>query len=240
MSRIFKKIICVLLILCFSLLFSSCSGLKLTPEMEESIEIYKEAVSKALKAKKGSIRVVSYIDDDAIEFKTTETTIDFSYVVSGNKVKFDRNDSLNGEDAEVYRCDGKKIEVYDREEDKWFDDTEKNKDYLDAKKNPLVTLTLFRVDNDLKINTSHLSDIKRSRDGDYTVITFTLNDKSVSTVLSYTKAKGIVRESAGHTRSYYIDKDNNLCKIKIDAVQKISSNGKVNNYTSSITVDIER
>ena len=75
---------------------------------------------------------------------------------------------------------------------------------------------------------------------DYTVITFTLNDKSVSTVLSYTKAKGIVRESAGHTRSYYIDSEGNLCKIQIDAAQKIASNGETNDYTTSITVDIKR
>ena len=240
MNRIVKSFAIFFLILCTCFVLSSCTGLKLTPDMKESIDIYKEAISKAQKEKSGTIEVVSYIDDDAIEFKTTETTIVFDYNISGNKVQFERKDSLNGEETEIYKCDGKKIEVFDREKDKWIDDTKKNKDYLSSKTNPFVTLSLFRVDNNLKVDSSHLSNITRHQEGDYTVITFTLNDKSVSTVLSYTKAKGIVRESAGHTRSYYIDSEGNLCKIQIDAAQKIASNGETNDYTTSITVDIKR
>ena len=239
MRNSFKVMVFVVSLVCL-LACSSCSGLKLTPEMEESIDMYTDAVSSAEKAKGGRISVVSVIDDDAIEFKTTETTIDFEYSVEGDKVIFERFDTLNGEKTAKYKCDGNKIEVYDFDKEKWSDTTDQNKEYLDVKKNPLTSLTLFRVDSNKKVDTNLLTDIKRFTEDEYTVIEFTLKDESVSSVMSYTKADGIVRESAGHTRSYYLDEKGELVKINIEAVQDIITNGTSNKYTTKMTVLIKR
>lgn len=237
MKKLSRYILVVISVLCL-LLCSSCSGLELTPEMEECIEIYTAAVDKAEQAASGKITVTSVAEDNAIEFKTTESVIVFSYTVSDGKVSFERVDTVDGAESAKYSCDGTTVNSY--EDGAWVDKTEENTAFLSADTNPLTTLSLFRVDNDKKIRTDYLSDIQRRTEDGFTVIDFILKDSSVSTVLGYTKADGIVRQSAGHTRSYYIDSEGELCKIVINAVQQVLNNGEAGEYKTSMTVTIER
>ena len=235
-----KNRFCFVLIVCCLLLCTSCSSFKFSPETEAYRDEYLEAVEKAENAASGEITVSSLLVDEAIEFKTTESRIDFKYTVENKKVLFEREDYLDGELSAKYKSDGKIVESFDLSSEKWVDKTEENAVFLSADKNPLTTLSLFRVDNNNKVKTSYLSDVKKRTEGEYSVIEFVLNDKSVSTVLGYTKADGIVRNSAGHVRSYYINSDGELCRIVIKALQDVINNGKQGKYDSTMTVEIKR
>ena len=127
--------------------------------------------------------------------------------------------------------------MYDFSTESWIDETEDNKSYMSSGSNPLTSLSLFRIDSKLKIKTDYLTDIKQYESGDFTVVEFTLKDSTVSVVLSYYKADGIVRKSAGHTRSYFIDSDGYISKIIISTTQKMYSNGEEGTYNTEMVVE---
>lgn len=233
-----KRLLALLFIFLIILSLCSCSGLEVTPEIEEYIILYKTAVENTVTNKSASVKVKSVTKDNAIEFTTNTSVIEFVFKIENDKVLFDRNDYLNDELSATYTCDGNTVLVKNSGDTKFSDVTEQNEVFLYADKNPFVTLSLFRVDNEGKINNSVLKDVKKYTEGEYTVVEFALSDKAVSTILGYTKADGVVRESAGNTRKYYIDSNSKICKIQIDSNQKIISNGVEGEYITSMTVEI--
>ena len=221
------------------ILLSSCSSLKITEHMQEGIDVYTEAVTKSESREEGTVSVLSVVDDNAIEFKHTESLIECDYTVSEGKVNFSRTDYLNGEMTLQYQCDGNTVMCLDKKTNEWTDKTEENYSFISPQTNPLITLSLFRVDSNKKINTNHITDIQYNstpdQDGNVTV-QFTLKNSTITDIMGYNKVKGIVRNSAGHVRTYYIDSDGYISKIVISAVQKIYNNGKEGYYTTEMTV----
>lgn len=218
---------------------SSCFGLKLTDEMQQGIDAYLEAVSKSECRTEGKIKVTSVSDDTAIEFNSTESIIECEYKVKNNTVIYTRTDFLNGEKAAEYKCDGQKVMYREKDSDEWIDKTEENAAFISPETNPLTTLALFRVDSNKKVRTDYMTDIKYNSSPDengYTSVEFTLKDSTVSDILKYNKVKGIVRSSAGHTRTYYIDSEGYISKIEVSTVQKILNNGKEGYYSTEMTV----
>lgn len=230
----------LLFIICCLFLCASCSSFKFSPETEVYRDEYLTAVEKATKYDHGEIKVTTVSVDDVIEFKTTESIINYNYTVKNGNVSFVREDYVNGTLNSKIESDGESVKQFDLTSEEWIEKTEENALFLSADKNPFTTLSLFRVDNNKKIKTSYLSEINKKKDGESTIIEFVLNDKAVSTVLGYTKADGIVRNSAGHTRSYYISSDGDITKIVIESYQDVLNNGKEGKYTSIMTVDIKR
>lgn len=233
-----KRFISFFIIILMLLSLCSCYGLKVTPEIEGYIEQYKKAVDSTTEKQHGKVKVTSVNTDNAINFNTTTSVIEFEYTIDNDRVLFNRNDYLNGELGAVYICDGKKISVQNGIENEFKDVTEQNKTFLSKDKNPFISLTLFRVDSNGKIDNSVLKDVKQYAEDGYSVIEFELSDKAVSTVLGYTKADGVVRKSSGHTRKYYVNENSEICKIQIDANQKIISNGVEGEYITTMTVEI--
>lgn len=225
-------------IMCFVILLgiSSCSSLKVTEEIQTAIDLYTEAVKKSETRQSGNINVISIAEDSAIEFKTTESVIDCDYKVDNGKVIYERTDTLNGEESAKYTCDGVNVKAYNYDTEVWEDKTEQNADFIDASTNPLVTLSLFRVDSNYKIRTDYMTDIKSYETDGLTAVEFTLKDSTVSDVLQYYKADGIVRQSAGHTRTYFINDDGYIEKIIVSTVQLLYSNGKEGSYKTEMTV----
>jgi len=233
-----SKLLLFLLIAICLISMSSCSGLKITPEIQATIDKYISAVSSFAENESGTVKITTVQEDKAIEFKTTESVIDYNYTVADQKVSFERKDYLDGKENASYKCDGNSVLMYDYSAEDWVDKTKENSVFLSSKNNPITTLSLFRVDSKYKVKAKNFTEITESTEGDYTVIKFSLDDSTVSTVLSYNKADGIVRTSAGHTRSYYLDSDGNIKKIVIEALQNVVNNGNEGSYKSAITVEI--
>ena len=234
-----KKIVFIITALFALILITSCSELKLTEQMQAGVDVYIEAVSKHANKTAGKIKVISVSDDSAIEFKSTKSVIECEYTVNDGNVIYTRTDYLDGKKTSEYQCDGESVMCLVAGSSDWVDKTEENAVFLSADTNPLTTLSLFRVDNDFQVRTDYLTDIQYNSQPDengYVTVRFTLKDSTVSNVLSYNKVKGIVRSSAGHTRTYYIDGDGDIAKIVVSAVQKILNNGKEGYYTTEITV----
>lgn len=237
-----KKIIKSLSVfLSFSFIFAcfSCSSLKITEEMQQAMDKYSEAVALSETKTSGKVTFSSVIDDKALEFKTTKTTVSYEYEVVEGNVSFTRVDTVDGVENVKYISDGVSVQKYDYKSGEWSDATEENKDYLSASKNPFVTLSLFRVDSKQKIRTDYLTDIVMTQTDGVTAVSFKLKDSTVSDVLGFYKADGIVRKSAGHDRTYYINSDGYIEKIVISTVQDIISNGEVGKYTTEMTVICE-
>lgn len=235
MRKIISTFLCVILM--FSVV--SCSSLKITEEIQSAIDLYTEAVKLSETRTSGNIKVTSVLQDSAIEFKTTESVIDFTFETDNGAVSFERTDTLNGEESAKYTCDGNTVKFYNYETNEWEDKTEQNRDFLTADTNPLITLSLFRVDSKYKIRKDYMTDIKSYEKDGFTVVEFVLKDSTVSDVLKYYKADGIVRKSAGHTRSYYIDSEGYIVKVVVSTVQIMISNGKEGLYTTEMTVICE-
>lgn len=233
-----SKILTLIIIVVLMLSLSSCNSFKITDEMQTSVDKYISAVSSFSENLSGSLKVTTVIEDNAIEYKTTESVIEYEYTVNDEKVSFLRKDYLNGKENASYKSDGEKVMSFDYELEDWVDKTEENTAFLSVKNNPFITLSLFRIDNDYKVKANYLSNITERADGEYSVVEFTLKDSTVSTVLGYNKVDGIVRNSAGHTRSYYINSNGELEKIVIVALQEVFNNGKEGSYKSTITVEI--
>lgn len=231
-----RKIICFILCLGLLLSFTSCSSLKVTEEIQTAIDLYTEAVKKSENRQSGNINVVSVAEDSAIEFKTTESVINCDFTVSNGKVIYERTDTLNGVESAKYTCDGETVKSFNYDTEVWEDKTEQNANFIDASTNPLVTLYLFRVDSNYKIRTDYMTDIKSYEEDGLTAVEFTLKDSTVSDVLQYYKADGIVRQSAGHTRTYYINGEGYIEKIVVSTVQLLYSNGKEGSYKTEMTV----
>ena len=228
-----------LIILCiFILLFiCGCSDLKITEDMQQAIDVYTQAVAQSETRSEGKVVFNSVTDDKALEFKRTQTTVNFEYTVKNGAVCFTRSDFLDGTESAKYRSDGSIVEKFDYSNSTWVDVTEENKDLLKASANPFITLSLFRVDNKLRLRTDYLKDITMTDENGVKVITFTLKDKTVSDVLAFYKADGIVRESAGHTRKYYISSDGYIEKIIINTTQQIITNGTAGEYITEMVVE---
>ena len=237
MKKRLINIVCLLLAVLF--LSTSCSTLEVTEEMNEAIELYKSAVSASELKNKGKITVTSLLNDEALENKKTESVIEFEYEIKDGKVHFTRTDYVGGKENAKYISDGATVKEYDYESLTWLDKTEANKTLLIPESNPFTTLSLFRVDNKLKLRTDYFKNIESFNQDGQQVVRFTLKDNSVSDSLGYYKADGIVRESAGHTRSYYITSEGYVSKIVISTVQKIITNGESGDYTTEITVVCE-
>ncbi len=233
-SKIFTFLICIIIL--FNL--SSCNSFKITDEMQKSVDKYISAVTSFSQKPSGNLNVTTVVEDNAIEYKTTKSQIEYEYTVNEQKVLFTRKDYLNGEENASFKSDGEKVLSFDYELQDWVDKTDENKSFLSVKNNPFVTLSLFRIDNNYKVKANYLSDIVERNEGEYIIIEFTLKDSTVSTVLGYNKADGIVRNSAGHTRSYFINSKGELEKIVIVALQDVVNNGKEGSYKSTITVEI--
>lgn len=233
MKRVF-----VIYLAAVMLFLTSCSGIKITPEIQQSIDVYTNAVDKTITKNSGSVKVTSVNTDNAIDFNTTSSLIEFEYVIEDSKVLFNRNDYINDKLTAIYICNGDTISVKNDAEGDFKDVTEQNKAFLNANKNPFITLSLFRVDSNGKINNTTLQDVLTYSQDGFTVVEFVLSDKAVSTVLGFSKADGVVRESNGHSRKYYINNNGVIEKIIIEANQKIISNGQTGDYKTSITVEI--
>lgn len=232
----FSKIILVIIVVISLFSLSSCSDLKITDEMQVAIDEYIAAIKKSQTRIDGEVFVSSIADDQAIEFKTTKSTIDCSYSSKDGKVTFERTDTLDGRENAKYSCDGTIVNSYNYETEAWEDKTSENKDFLSVDTNPFITMTLFRVDSKYKIDTGHLSNILSYTEDEFRVVEFVLKNSSISEVMSYNKADGIVRESTGNSRKYYIDKDGYIAKIEITTVQTMRSNGKEGTYTTEMIV----
>lgn len=233
-----KKITAIIVSATALLSFASCSGLKVTEQMQSGIDAYIGAVSMAESKTAGKVKVTSVTDDSAIEFKRTESVIEFDYTVEDGKVVYTRSDFIDGVKAAEYSCDGQQVMCRENGGD-WADKTEESKDFLSPQTNPLTTLSLFRVDSKKRVRTEYMTDIKYDpapdKDG-YTSVEFTLKDSTVSDILGYNKVRGIVRNSAGHVRTYYIDSSGCIAKIVISTVQQVLNNGKEGYYTTEMTV----
>ncbi len=225
-------------IICITTVFflCSCDNLKITNEMQIAIDLYKSAVEKSKQKSEGNISVTSVAVDSAIEFKTTKSEIDFIYTVDDNAVSFERSDRLNGKEIAKYKCNGTEVFSYNYETSNWDEKTEQNKEFMSASENPFITLSLFRVDTNGKMRMDYMENIRNYKEGEYTVVEFTLDDSTVSNVLQYYKADGIVRKSAGHTRTYYIDSDGYIAKIVVATVQLMYTNGEEGSYSTEMTV----
>ena len=235
-----RKILFLIIALIVIGLLSSCSKLKITEQMQQGIDAYTEAVSKSETKESGDVEIITVVDDNAIEFVHNESLIEYEYTVSDGKVNFIRSDYLNGQKILQYDCDGSTVSCLDLQTGEKTDKTQENSAYLSAQTNPLITLQLFRVDSNKKINTNQMTDIQYNptpdKDG-YTTVQFTLNDSTVTDILGYNKVKGIVRKSAGHTRTYYLDSQGYIAKIEIYSNQIIYNNGKEGSYTTEMTVN---
>ena len=234
-----KKTAMLIIAVLVILLLPSCSGIKLDDNMKAGIDSYISAVEKSEKRPAGNVTVVSTCEDNAIEFKNTESVIECSYEVRDGKVIYSRSDTLNDKLAGEYESDGTKVMYREAGSSEWVDKTEENKKFLSQETNPLTTLSLFRVDSKHKVNTDYITDIKYNSVPDengLTSVEFTLKDSTVSDVLSYSKVKGIVRSSAGHVRTYYIDGDGYISRITVSTVQIIFNNGKEGSYRTDMTV----
>lgn len=232
-----KKFFLVLVLVCLFTV-SSCSSFEITPDIQKSIDKYISAVMTFESFDKGDVKITTVQEDNSIDFKTTKSVIDYSFTIVDEKVVFERKDYLDDVENAHYKSDGEKVMSFDYENEEWVDKTKENASFLSAKTNPITSLSLFRVDNNYKIRSKNFSDISESQQGEYTVIKYVLDDGAVSSVLGLNKVDGIVRESAGHTRSYYIDAEGNLKKIVIEALQNVVNNGEKGNYKSIITVEI--
>ena len=224
----------VVLILCLS----SCNSFKITDEMQMSVDKYVSAVTAFTNKSSGKLNITSVIEDNAIEFKTIESKIEYEYSVLGDNVSFLRKDYLDGKENASFKTENDKVMSFDYDSQEWVDKTQENETFLTVKNNPFVTLSLFRIENNFKVKSNYLSNITEKKEGEFTVVEFALKDSTVSTVLGYNKADGIVRNSAGHTRSYYINSDGELKKIVIVALQDVVNNGEEGKYKSTITVEI--
>ena len=218
---------------------TSCSSLEITDEMQQAMDKYISAVSLSEAKTSGKVTFSSVINDNALEFKTTETVVDYEYKVNDGVVSFTRIDTVDGVENSKYISDGITVQKYNYESGEWSDVTEENNDYLAPDTNPFITLSLFRVDSKKKIRTDYLTDITMSQQNGVTAVCFTLKDSTVSDVLDFYKADGIVRESAGHNRTYYINSEGYIEKIVISTVQKIISNGEAGEYTTEMIVTCE-
>lgn len=230
------RLISVVILLVMLLCLCSCNSLKVTPEMQTAIDIYINAVKLSAAKTSGAVNVTSVLNDSAIEFKTSESVIDFTYKVEEGKVIYNRTDTLDGKEVAIYECDGTSVKVFDPDTGNWEDKTEQNKDFLSSATNPLISLSLFRVDNNFKVRTDYMTDIKSYSEDGCSVIEFVLDDSTVTDILKYNKADGIVRQSAGHVRKYYISDDGYIEKIVVSTVQLLYSNGEEGVYSSEMTV----
>lgn len=219
------------------MLTCSCSDLKITEDMQKAIDVYTQAVAQSETRSEGKVVFNSVTDDKALEFKRTQTTVNFEYTVKDGKVSFTRTDLLDGTESAKYQSNGSTVEKFDYSNSTWIDATEENKDLLTASSNPFITLSLFRVDNKLRLRTDYLKDITMTDENDVKVVTFTLKDSTVSDVLAFYKADGIVRESAGHTRKYYINSKGYIEKIIINTTQQIITNGTAGDYVTEMIVE---
>ena len=237
--KLLKKVLSVMMMCAAIVSLSSCSDLKVKEQMQEGIDAYIAAVAKSEKRESGSVKVVSLSKDNAIEFKNTESVIECDFTVTDGKVSYTRSDYLNGEKAAEYKCDGNIVLHRNNDGEAWTDRTEENSSFLSAQTNPLTTLSLFRVDSKYKVRTDYMTDIKYNSVPDengYTSVEFTLKDSTVSDILDYNKARGIVRRSAGHTRTYYIDSSGYIAKIVVLTNQVVFNNGKEGSYNTEMTV----
>ena len=225
-----KAVVIILLILIIPL--SGCSGLKVTPQMQEGIDAYLAAINAAASRTSGKVVVDMLIDDQAVEFQKKEDVIVFDYRVEDGKVIFSRTESQDGVLLASYECDGETVRRLSSGEE--TDVTEGFESYLSAATNPLVTLSLFRVDSKNRIRTDMLENIEYT--GGSTV-KFTLKNSAVDTVLGYTKAKGIVRKSGSQSYTYTIS-EGMVTAIVVDSEQVFYSNGKEGNYKITINVTI--
>ncbi len=225
-----------------SLLLCSCSGLKVTEQMQAGIDLYTKAVENTEGKTSGKVSVTSVIKDNAIEFKNSESLIEYEYTVKDGAVLFTRTDYIDGVKDCEYVSDGITVKKKTEQSSEWEDVTEDNKIYLSPETNPLSTLSFFRVDSKHRIRTDYMTDIVYNSAPDENgcqSVKFTLKDSTVTDVLSYNKVKGIVRNSAGHTREYFIDESGNIAKVVISTAQQVFNNGKEGSYTTDITVVCE-
>lgn len=237
-----KKLSKTLILLCmtFCLLFvSGCSKLEITEDMQKSIDEYIAAVTKSETRTQGKVRVTSILEDSAIEFKTTKSVIEYDYKVVDDKVEYERVDYTDDVESAKYKSDGTTVMKFDYETGAWVDKTEENSQFITTDSNPFITLSLFRVDSKTKLNTSYLTDIKSYEQDSCKVIEFTLDDSTVTDVLGFYKADGIARQSAGHTRAYYINSEGFITKVIVSTVQNIISNGEVGLYKTEMIVTCE-
>lgn len=213
-------------------LLCGCSDLKITPEMQAGIDAYLEAVDRTVSRSAGKITVTTVTDDQAIDFTATKSVMEFDYRIVDGKVIFTRTDKKDGKLQARFESDGETVKLT---EGSFADDIDKSfASYLNAASNPLVTLSLFRVDSKNKIRTDMLSGIEYS---DGSTVKFTLKNSAVNTVLGYNKAKGIVRNSKEQSFTYFLD-SGLISKIVLDSEQVVYSNGKEGSYKITITVDV--
>lgn len=233
MKKIFSiAMICLLLVgLC------GCNTFEDTPETDAAFAAYEAAVTQTVAHKSGIITVVTENKDTAVENKETLGVIDYEFTTDEEgKVTFTRNDYTDALPVACYKGDGKAAWQMNMETEEWVDVTEESAAMLTHDTNYMNTLSLFRIDNGFRYSKQFFESVTMQEIAGEKVITFTFKNDSVTGMLEYSDVRGIKREQASQTRSYYVNEAGDISKIVIDTVQNIKYEGKAGILATKITV----
>ncbi len=232
-----KKILSLLIITLFLLGLTGCNTFEDTPETDAAFAAYEAAVVQTVAHKKGVISVVTENKDTAIENKETLGVIDYEFSTDEEgKVTFLRNDYTDGVAVASYKGDGKTAYQMNMETEEWVDVTEESGAMLIHDTNYMNTLSLFRIDNGFRYSKQFFESVVLAESGNEKVITFTLKNDAVTGMLEYSDVRGIKRQLASQTRTYYVNEAGDIYKIVIDTVQDIKYEGKTGMLSTKITV----
>lgn len=232
-----KKIISVIAIALLLPGLTGCSTFKDTPETDAAFAAYEAAVSQTVGHKSGIITVVTENKDTAIENKETLGVIDYEFTTDAEgKVTFTRNDYTDGLPVAAYKGDGKAAYQMNMETEEWVDVTEESAAMLTHDTNYMNTLSLFRIDNGFRYSKQFFESVTMQETAGEKVITFTFKNDAVTGMLEYSDVRGIKREQASQTRTYYVNEAGDISKIVIDTVQNIKYEGKTGILSTKITV----
>ena len=233
-----KKSVFMILLAAVLLLASGCNTFKDTPETDAAFSAYEAAIRKAVEHRKGSISVVTQ-NKDTIDNTESLGVIEYSFTTDeAGKVSFERNDFTNGEPVAAYYADGSAAYQMNMETGEWVDVTEDSKDMLTHGTNYMNTLSLFRIDNHFRYSKHFYESVTLEQQGEEQVVVFTLKNKAVSKMFSFSDEKPIRRTMAGHTRSYHLNAEGELYKIVIDTKQDVVYKGAEGTLTNRITVEM--
>lgn len=134
--------------------------------------------------------MTSVADDSAIEFKRTESVIEFDYTVEDGKVVYTRSDFIDGVKTAEYSCDGQQVMCRETAATGRIK-RRKARIFSHRRQILLQRCPIFRVDSKKRVRTEYMTDIKYDpapdKDG-YTSVEFTLKDSTVSDILGYNKS----------------------------------------------------
>ncbi|MBQ6824306.1 MAG: hypothetical protein IJP27_06620 [Clostridia bacterium] len=231
-----KKTVAILLLVGMLLGLCSCNSFKDTPETDAAFDAYEAAVRQTIAHKKGALTVVTE-NKDTVENTETLGVIEYTFATDEeNKVSFERNDFTNGDLVASYYGDGVAAFQMDMTSGEWVDVTEESKAMLSHDQNYMNTLSLFRIDNQFRYSKHFYQSVTMEEAGEERIVTFTLKNKAVSDMFSFSDEREIRRTQSAQSRSYYINSEGNLSKIVIDTQQDVVYKGTEGKLSNVITV----